>query len=183
MNSVLACQQGREAELIGTEVRYLFISLQNLLGQNQETFKLSFSKGCRFPAPTDSQELQGILSRIFWKIWMASMVFFSLLFFCAWDAVRCVWCSYMVGKSFFPENIMYSITYNTLKVPVLKHLRSFLNFRNLSDRDIYFPHFTNWKTRKQNKPYAITQLDQKDTLDFPIDLFFVFCYRWLKFIL
>jgi len=30
--------------MIGTEVRYLFISLQNLLGQNQEVFKLSFSK-------------------------------------------------------------------------------------------------------------------------------------------
>ena len=70
--------------MIGTEVRYLFISLQNLLGQNQEIFKLSFSKGCRFPAPTDSQELQGILSLVFsgkskWPQWI---FFFSLLFFC-----------------------------------------------------------------------------------------------------
>lgn len=65
MNSVLGCQQGREAEMIGTEVRYLLISLQSLLGQNQEIFKLSFSKGCIFPTPTDSQELRSILSLVF----------------------------------------------------------------------------------------------------------------------
>lgn len=71
---------------------------------------------------------------------------------------------------------MYSIVHNTLKAPVLEHLRCFLNFRNLPDRDVYFPHFTNWKTKRQNKLYVITQLGQKDTLDFPIDTFFhVFC--------
>lgn len=42
MNSLLGCQEEREAEMIGTEVRYLLISLQNLLGQSQEIFKLSF---------------------------------------------------------------------------------------------------------------------------------------------
>lgn len=72
--------------MIGTEVRYLFISLQNLLGQAQEIFKLSFSKGCRFSAPTDSQQLQGILFLGFdgkskWPQWI--FYFFSLPhFFC-----------------------------------------------------------------------------------------------------
>lgn len=68
--------------MIGTEVRYLLISLQNLLGQTQELVKLSFSKGCRFPAPTDSQELQGILSLDFsGKSKLPQWIFFFPLLF------------------------------------------------------------------------------------------------------
>lgn len=69
--------------MIGTGVRYLLISVQDLMGQNQEVFKLSFFKGWRFSDPTDSQELQGILSPDFsglskWPQW----IFSPLLFLC-----------------------------------------------------------------------------------------------------